>query len=80
MSTPPTILLAPITLDTTEAACIGHDPELWFPSDLAQAAKAKLVCKGCPIRTACADQAIRAGIPFGIWGGTWPGQRERARR
>lgn len=44
----------------TQAACLGHDPELWFPSkgDFVSAQKAKAVCAGCPVRAACLEDAL----------------------
>jgi len=57
------------------AACLGMDPDLFFPPETggkAQARKAKAVCARCPVRGACLADAM----PFGIWGGT----AERDRR
>lgn len=63
------------------ARCVGHDPELWFPVGsagpaLAQAAQAKAICAGCPVRAQCA--ALGEGMEFGIFGGLGPDER-RAR-
>lgn len=59
----------------------GIDPELFFPvSDSApQVAAAKVVCARCPVVARCLDWALRAGEPVGIWGGTTPEERRRAR-
>lgn len=35
----------------------------------AEAAKAKAVCKTCPVREACLAEAIANNEKFGIWGG-----------
>ena len=56
-----------------EAACLGADPELFFPPErrgAAQARKAKAICAGCPVRTECLEYAVRHGERFGVWGGT----------
>ena len=56
------------------AACLDSDPELFFPEGtsgpaLEEAARAKLVCAGCPVRARCLDWALANGAAFGIWGG-----------
>lgn len=56
------------------AACLGHDPELFFPvgtSDAAldQISKAKAVCSGCPVRAQCLQWSLAAHQDHGIWGG-----------
>lgn len=57
------------------AACQDVDPELFFPSDRggpaaeAQAAKAKAVCAGCPVREQCLDWALSHSLGHGVWGG-----------
>jgi WhiB family transcriptional regulator, redox-sensing transcriptional regulator len=68
-----------------QAACQGHDPELWFPEaprpgrwNLAAAAEAKQVCRGCPVTEACLSHAIRAN-EAGIWGGMSETERQTLR-
>jgi WhiB family redox-sensing transcriptional regulator len=63
-----------------DAACRGHDPELWFPvgdSGLARAqtAEAKRVCVGCPVRQECTEYALGTGQYTGVWGGTTEAER-----
>lgn len=77
--------------DTTwrdEAACVGTDLDLWFPSVGEQVAshrvrEALAICWACPVRTECADDAL-ADPPShdvaGIRGGMTHRQRARARR
>jgi Transcription factor WhiB len=50
------------------AACQGEPPELFFPENGADEAKAKAICRRCPIRAACLEQARARGEKFGIWG------------
>jgi WhiB family redox-sensing transcriptional regulator len=57
------------------AACKGTDPDELFVQGAAQN-RAKLVCRGCPVRTECLADALDNGIAFGIWGG----MTERERR
>jgi WhiB family redox-sensing transcriptional regulator len=65
-------------------ACLGEDPELFFPvGDLgparAQLAAAKQVCQRCPVRGQCRDWALSAGAD-GVWGGMDDAERRRLRR
>jgi WhiB family redox-sensing transcriptional regulator len=63
-----------------EAACIGADPDLFFPGKGRNddCAEAKAICAGCPVR----DECLEAGMSqdFGIWGGTTERERRRLRR
>jgi len=63
------------------AACVGEDPELFFPVGtegpaLREIAAAKRVCARCPVAPECLDWALRSGQTSGVWGGTC--ERERA--
>lgn len=56
------------------AACLDHDPELFFPigdSDPArlQAEDAKRICRTCPVIERCAQWAIESRMEHGVWGG-----------
>jgi WhiB family redox-sensing transcriptional regulator len=66
-------------------ACLSADPDLFFPvaTGIAadrEAARAQRVCAGCQVRQECLDFAMRNGETHGIWGGTTPEERQRARR
>jgi WhiB family redox-sensing transcriptional regulator len=37
---------------------------------------AKAICAGCPVKAECADYAIRAREPYGVWGGLTEEERE----
>ncbi|MGY0021766.1 WhiB family transcriptional regulator [Streptomyces sp. cg35] len=57
------------------AACVGEDPELFFPVGgsgpaLQDVREAKAVCRRCPVADACLDWALRTGQTTGVWGGT----------
>ena len=43
-------------------------------------AKAKAVCRLCPVRVRCLDYALRNSIRYGIWGGLGGEERARERR
>lgn len=86
---PPVLTHLPrLHLDTDEAACVGSDPELWFPgpgrSGAADAHRAITICQSCPIQTQCAEQALAAELEHGIWGGLREDERatmiKRAKR
>ncbi|MFF4833360.1 WhiB family transcriptional regulator [Streptomyces sp. NPDC001315] len=63
------------------AACVGEDPELFFPVGstgpaLRDIAAAKRVCARCPVITPCLAFALSSGQASGVWGGT--AEEERA--
>ncbi|TQL68165.1 transcription factor WhiB [Nocardioides albertanoniae] len=53
---------------TDEWACVGEEPDLFHPDDLAQLAQAQEVCAGCPLRGTCLDLGV-ARREWGVWGG-----------
>jgi WhiB family transcriptional regulator, redox-sensing transcriptional regulator len=66
-------------------ACLSADPDLFYPissNGLArsQVAEARAVCERCAVRRQCLEFALRTGETHGIWGGTTPEERRRARR
>nr|WP_319097507.1 MULTISPECIES: WhiB family transcriptional regulator [unclassified Streptomyces] len=63
------------------AACVGEDPELFFPVSttgpaLREVAAAKRVCARCPVSFECLSYALGTAQTTGVWGGT--GEEERA--
>lgn len=58
-----------------DALCATEDPELWFQPGSEDAARE--VCVACPVRTPCADYALRNREQYGIFGGLTPEQRAR---
>lgn len=66
-------------------ACASADPDLFFPVSAtgisaAQADQACRICAGCRVRRQCLQFAMDHGEMEGIWGGTTPEERVRARR
>jgi len=69
----------------TAGACLTADPDLFFPisggaPSAREEAKALRICARCVVRQRCLDFAVQMGESYGIWGGTTPGERVRARR
>ncbi|MFF4350384.1 WhiB family transcriptional regulator [Streptomyces sp. NPDC001530] len=63
------------------AACVGEDPDLFFPVGTAgpaleDIAAAKRICARCPVAAPCLSWALSTGRTSGVWGGT--GEEERA--
>lgn len=66
-------------------ACATADPDLFFPiatqgEALRHAEAALRICAGCLVRRQCLQFAVDMGEMDGIWGGTTPEERRRARR
>ena len=66
------------------AACRGLDSTLFYhpynernEARENRIAQAKAICRQCPVRTACADHALRVREPYGIWGGLSEDERAR---
>jgi WhiB family redox-sensing transcriptional regulator len=67
------------------SACLNADPDMFFPVAVGTAAskqvsRALRICQGCAVRQHCLDFALQSGEKEGIWGGTTPEERIRARR
>jgi WhiB family redox-sensing transcriptional regulator len=75
-----------VTLQWIErAACLGHDPELFFPVGttgpaIEQTARAKAVCAGCSVREDRRDWALNTSQDAGVWGGLDEEERREIRR
>ena len=59
------------------AACIGVDPELFWPETQAHdtTRKAQEICLSCPVADQCLTYAIDTNQTHGIWGGLTPAGR-----
>lgn len=73
-----------------EGACVGEDPDLFFPvrgEGNQHATGAKAICNGwddgsvspCPVRETCLEYALVHVEKFGIWGGTSERERRKIR-
>jgi WhiB family redox-sensing transcriptional regulator len=63
-----------------EAACIGMDPDIFFPAESASDAQAKAICAGCTVRAECLSYALEFRMDAGVWGGTSGVERRLLRR
>lgn len=64
-----------------DAACTGHDPEMWFPSTKPmspQNLEAIQICQGCPVKEPCLIDGM--GSEFGIFGGITGPDRSKMRQ
>ncbi|MER3395430.1 MAG: transcriptional regulator [Acidimicrobiia bacterium] len=62
------------------AACMGVDPDLFFPERGASTREAKAVCSRCVVRTECLEYALANAEKFGIWGGMSERERRKIRK
>ena len=67
------------------AACLNEDPELFFPIGssgpaIAQAERAKAVCRTCEVMDTCLDWALKTNQDAGVWGGMAEDERRTIRR
>lgn len=60
------------------AACVGLDPEVFFPEAGEDQSFAMSVCADCQVRAECLAHAVANDETQGIWGGL--SARERKRR
>lgn len=51
------------------AACLDHDPELFFAETPQGVETAKAICLDCPMRAECLAGALKRREPHGVWGG-----------
>lgn len=66
-----------------EAACLGADPNIFFPHSQGTTVfsmHAKAICRGCRVRSECLDYAVSNGMGYGIWGGLTARTRKEMRR
>lgn len=64
-----------------QAACLGCDPELFFPERGGNTpTEARQVCAGCEVRTECLEFALANNEHYGLWGGLSEKERRKLRR
>jgi len=64
------------------AACRSHDPDLWFPDTpgVRSSARAKAICRDCPVRNQCLALALNAANDdAGIYAGLTAFERKQIR-
>lgn len=62
-----------------EGACVGADPDMWFPPKHASNQTARHICSDCPVRLTCLRYSLDHN-ETGIWGGTTDYQRQQMKR
>ena len=67
------------------AACIGEDPELFFPVGstppaLEQVDRAKAICAACAVRSECLEWSLVTCQDAGVWGGLTELERRELKR
>ncbi|MEW2426003.1 WhiB family transcriptional regulator [Streptomyces nigra] len=70
---------------SARAACVGEDPELFFPIGdtgpaLLQIEEAKAVCRRCPLIESCLQDALDRNETSGVWGGLSETERRTVKR
>jgi WhiB family redox-sensing transcriptional regulator len=59
------------------ASCAGVDSAIFFVDEGRSVARARSVCRACPVRQDCLDYALTNGERYGVWGGLT--ERERCK-
>jgi WhiB family redox-sensing transcriptional regulator len=83
---PPRPRLRTLAPDWTGAACLGVEPETFFPIAPRRAAlaeheaEAKAICQPCPLRDTCLAWALDTGQDHGVWGGLTEHERAALRK
>ena len=62
---------------STQAACRGLDPLIFYPATDEEAEVAKAVCATCPVQEECLEHAIERREHNGVWGGATERERQR---
>lgn len=63
------------------AACVGADPEAFFPSEKMRITKAvRRICASCEVQSDCLEHALTHGEWYGVWGGCSADERRRLAR
>ncbi len=64
-------------------ACRGMDSALFFhpenergPARVGREARAKEICRSCPVLDRCREHALAVHEPYGVWGGLSEAERD----
>ncbi|MCA1692056.1 MAG: WhiB family transcriptional regulator [Acidimicrobiales bacterium] len=61
-------------------ACVGLDPDVFYPPSDEESDEAKAICASCPVQEPCLEFALDSREADGIWGGTTARERRRLLR
>ena len=67
-----TVVGSPPMIDWDAASCrdgTGSMTDLFFSDEIPDIIKAKRICSGCPVSSACLEGALERREPWGVWGG-----------
>lgn len=74
------MIIRPEWEDSAACRAGGTDPDEFFVDRTTNAAAARGVCLGCPVKGECLDAALARDERFGVWGGVQAGSAEWRRR
>lgn len=85
MATLPQLSAALSTTWQQDGLCRAQDATVFFPPSHfehkpereAREAKAKAICRRCPVQVQCLDWALAVREPFGVWGGRSESERKQ---
>ena len=70
-----------------QGSCRDVSSDLFFhperergPARVVREARAKTVCRGCPVLAKCRDHALAVHEPYGVWGGLTEEERKQQLR
>jgi len=63
-----------------DGACTNTPTSTFFVKGRAQEQIAKRICDGCCVKSECLEYALAEEIPFGIFGGLAPRERNKIKR
>jgi len=58
-----------VPLSAGTALACATSPDLFFAEHPQDVARAKELCRDCPVRAACLADALDRAEPWGVWGG-----------
>ena len=64
----------PVAHPAQRPGCADRNADWWFVEE--HFAKGQQICRKCPVKRSCLDQALSSGERLGVWGGLTPAQRE----
>jgi WhiB family redox-sensing transcriptional regulator len=59
------------------ALCRMAEADLFFPQGPGDEARAKALCRSCPVRWSCLAYALKNRVEHGVWGGLSDRERRR---
>jgi WhiB family redox-sensing transcriptional regulator len=60
-----------------QAACLGLDPQVFYPATDDEADEARRICDACAVKDDCLEYALARREKDGVWGGATERDRRR---